>query len=265
MTVLGNAIPTASTAVLRAITHPLQPARMLGAAVLLITLATLYCQIWCLVAFQLTPQMPMPIEASVAWSFGVVVPWLTCFELCKRGREMAKSPALRAVLVLLIFVAAGFFSVVLELGLDQLLDGRATRPLAFQIAAQLPPAMLTGGLLLIAAFLREQRIDAQQTESRNALGQLLAREAEIEWIEAAGNYVEAHGGGRVTLHRVTMREVERALDPASFARIHRSVIVKAAQVEARVLDGGTPAVRLKSGKTFRLGSRYGSALYPGAE
>ncbi|MEO6114247.1 MAG: LytTR family DNA-binding domain-containing protein, partial [Sphingomicrobium sp.] len=73
---------------------------------------------------------------------------------------------------------------------------------------------------------------------------------------AAGNYVQVHAGGRTTLHRVTMREVEASLDPAAFARIHRSAIVHISSIEGRVLIGGSAAVRLRDGTLIKIGSRY---------
>lgn len=257
---LGKALPAAGAIFFNAMTIPLRATQLLRAAALLTAFATLYCQIYCAIAFQLTSRMPMPIETSAAWAFGVVVPWLTCFELCKRRRELASASGSRAIILLLIFVASGFLSIVLELGLDQLLGNGPTRPLSLQIAAQLPLALLTGGMLIIGDFLRRHDIEDPQGKSGDVIAEVLAKADDIEWIEAAGNYVEVHGGDRVSLHRVTMRDLERSLDHGRFTRIHRSVIVNAAQVDRRVTLGGAPGVRLRSGKTFKLGSRYSSAF-----
>ena len=48
------------------------------------------------------------------------------------------------------------------------------------------------------------------------------RASEIEWIEAAGNYVKLHVGAETHLFRETMNAVEEKLDPDLFYRIHRS-------------------------------------------
>jgi two-component system LytT family response regulator len=48
---------------------------------------------------------------------------------------------------------------------------------------------------------------------------------EIDWIEAADNYVCLHCGVETHLLRETMSEVEARLAPARFVRIHRSAIV----------------------------------------
>ena len=49
--------------------------------------------------------------------------------------------------------------------------------------------------------------------------------AEIDWIEAFGNYARLHTGQRTHLIRETMATLERALDARRFARIHWSTIV----------------------------------------
>jgi two-component system LytT family response regulator len=49
--------------------------------------------------------------------------------------------------------------------------------------------------------------------------------AEVDWIEACGNYVNVHSGGRAYLLRRPLHHLEQRLDPACFLRAHRSVIV----------------------------------------
>ncbi len=48
---------------------------------------------------------------------------------------------------------------------------------------------------------------------------------EIDWIEAADNYVCIHCGPDTHVLRETMSAVEARLGPAHFVRIHRSAIV----------------------------------------
>ena len=50
--------------------------------------------------------------------------------------------------------------------------------------------------------------------------------AEIEWIEAEGNYVSVHAGKKSHLLRETITCLETQLDPKKFVRIHRSAIVR---------------------------------------
>ncbi|HXN36221.1 MAG TPA: LytTR family DNA-binding domain-containing protein [Opitutaceae bacterium] len=48
---------------------------------------------------------------------------------------------------------------------------------------------------------------------------------EIDWVEAEGDYVKFHVGGRSHMMRGTMAALEARLDPVRFIRIHRSTIV----------------------------------------
>ncbi|MBZ0258490.1 response regulator, partial [bacterium] len=49
--------------------------------------------------------------------------------------------------------------------------------------------------------------------------------SEVDWIEAAGNYVEIHVDDATHLLSETMSNLENKLDPQLFLRIHRSAIV----------------------------------------
>jgi two-component system, LytTR family, response regulator len=48
---------------------------------------------------------------------------------------------------------------------------------------------------------------------------------DIDWIEAAANYVRLHVGKEAHLLRESLTGLEKKLDPARFVRIHRSTIV----------------------------------------
>jgi two-component system LytT family response regulator len=48
---------------------------------------------------------------------------------------------------------------------------------------------------------------------------------DIDWIGAAGNYLELHAGKDIYLLRERISGLEQKLDPAHFIRIHRSTIV----------------------------------------
>ncbi len=54
---------------------------------------------------------------------------------------------------------------------------------------------------------------------------LFLREDEIDWVEAAGNYVRLHVRGTAHVLRQSMKNMERRLDGDVFVRIHRSAIV----------------------------------------
>src|SRR5262249_36098670 len=54
---------------------------------------------------------------------------------------------------------------------------------------------------------------------------------EIDWIDAAENYVQLHCGKTVHLLHVPMNTLERSLDPETFLRIHRSTIVNVGRIK----------------------------------
>jgi two-component system, LytTR family, response regulator len=55
---------------------------------------------------------------------------------------------------------------------------------------------------------------------------LILRVDDVDWVEAAANYVRVHIGAKQYLVRETMTNLETRLDPDRFLRIHRSIIVR---------------------------------------
>jgi two-component system LytT family response regulator len=84
---------------------------------------------------------------------------------------------------------------------------------------------------------------------------------EIEWIEASGNYLRLHVAGAWYLVRETMQAMEGKLDPALFARIHRSTIVNIEQIaELAPSSHGDCSVTLRSGARVTLSRTYREPL-----
>jgi two-component system LytT family response regulator len=87
------------------------------------------------------------------------------------------------------------------------------------------------------------------------------RTAEIDWIEAAGNYVKLHVGNDSHLIRETMNAVETKLSPDMFVRIHRCHIVNIEQVrELQPWFNGEYVVFLKNGTRLTLSRGYRERL-----
>lgn len=86
---------------------------------------------------------------------------------------------------------------------------------------------------------------------------VVLRPEEVEWIEGAGNYVRIHARGEVHLHRQTLAALAARLDPRSFARVHRSAIVRLDAISEieRELSGGR-ALELRSGVRVAVSRRY---------
>jgi two-component system LytT family response regulator len=84
---------------------------------------------------------------------------------------------------------------------------------------------------------------------------------DVEWIGAAGDYVELHVSGRSYLVRETMASLERRLDPAKFLRIHRSRIVQTGGIlELRSIENREFTVRLSDGSEHRSSRTYADRL-----
>jgi two-component system LytT family response regulator len=107
-------------------------------------------------------------------------------------------------------------------------------------------------------------------KSRPKLERFLIREASrsrfvpvsaVEWIEAAGNYLKLHTREAVHLVRGTMKEIEERLDPAHFARIHRTVIVNLDRISyLEPWSHGDQLVVLESGARLTASRRFRDRL-----
>ncbi|HPA81639.1 MAG TPA: LytTR family DNA-binding domain-containing protein [Thermoanaerobaculales bacterium] len=85
--------------------------------------------------------------------------------------------------------------------------------------------------------------------------------SDVEWIEAAGDYVRLHVGSRYYLVRVSMAHLEEALDPGAFGRIHRAAIVRLDRVREVVpTHHGDAEVHLANGTVLKLSRSYRDAF-----
>lgn len=84
---------------------------------------------------------------------------------------------------------------------------------------------------------------------------------EINWIEAADNYVRLHAGRDSHLLRETMNSLENRLNPDNFLRIHRSRIINIRQIkELRPLFRGEYDIMLRDGTRLESGRGYRDKL-----
>ena len=86
---------------------------------------------------------------------------------------------------------------------------------------------------------------------------MFLRTDEIDWLEAADNYVRVHVGGESHLLRETLGALEARLDPARFMRIHRSTVVNIDRVkELQPWFHGDYIVILQDGSRLNLSRTY---------
>jgi len=89
----------------------------------------------------------------------------------------------------------------------------------------------------------------------------VVRTQDVDWIAAAGDYVEFHSKGRCYLLHESMNSIEQKLDPQQFLRIHRSRIVRLDLIqEAQTIDNREYRVRLTDGSEHRSGRTYANRL-----
>ena len=119
---------------------------------------------------------------------------------------------------------------------------------------------------------RDPRLDALmqflQAPSRPEYPQLLAVKsgdqyrfvevADIDWIEADGNYIRLHMGAQERLVHKSLAEMdEQLLDPAKFVRIHRSTIVNLSRIATvEPLFNRELSVALKDGTRLVCSRRF---------
>lgn len=79
----------------------------------------------------------------------------------------------------------------------------------------------------------------------------------IDWIDAAGDYMCVHAGGRTYVLRETMKTLESILDPQVFQRVHRSTIVNVQRVRRlRPHTNGEYFLTLQDGQEIKLSRSY---------
>jgi two-component system LytT family response regulator len=87
------------------------------------------------------------------------------------------------------------------------------------------------------------------------------RVVDIDWIEAAGVYVNLHVAGKELLYRAALNELVDKLDPMRFIRVHRSVIVNIESIlQLEPISHGEFEVVLKDNSRARVSRTYRAQL-----
>ena len=116
-------------------------------------------------------------------------------------------------------------------------------------------------LLALVKDLRRDQPRAERLVVKSGGRLFFLRAEEIDWVEAAGNYVRLHVGTTSHLLRETMNAIEGRLDPEKFFRIHRSRIVNMERIqELQPWLNGEYAVLLRTGTRLTLSRGYREKL-----
>jgi two-component system, LytTR family, response regulator len=123
-----------------------------------------------------------------------------------------------------------------------------------------------GGLGALLEQLARERGPAQPPRPRRWLDWVMVkargrvefvRTADIDWIEAEGNYVRLHAGKKAWLVREKIGALEERLDPDAFLRVHRSSIVQVDRMaELHPMVAGDGILVLRDGTQVKLSRGY---------
>lgn len=209
---------------------PVPPVRLALFSVGIATAVALYC-----LGYTTLAGRPETVAQSFGWALVNVLPWIPALEFAKRaerwtGAALALAGGLVGSLILGI--------LIFEPG-----------SLVFEAWRRLPAL---AAIAVVAVALRWSSHRA--TRAANDPLPLLPRQ--IEWVQAAGNYVELRAGGRTIVHRSSISATERDLAEHGFVRIHRSTLVRRDRI-ARVRPQD---VVLIDGTSLKIGKRYRSDI-----
>lgn len=197
--------------------------------------AVLGTVVYCLLYTALSGEPESPVGATL-WAVVNVLPWVIAFEAAKRSGTMRGAASALAVAL-----AASLLTDLALGGADSLI---------FELVRRIPALLAVSGLLLLGHLLNARTAEAASST------ELPLTPAQIDWIAAAGNYVELHGCGRTIVHRTSLAALERRLAGEGFVRIHRSTLVRRDRIaRVRPLD-----VLLADGTSLKVGHRYRARL-----
>jgi DNA-binding LytR/AlgR family response regulator len=198
-----------------------------------VAVAALLVAFYCL-AYTSLAGRPETLAAGLAWAAANVCPWLVAIEAAKRAPAWPQAAATLAV-ALLASLALGY---LLQVSDDAL---------GFEIIRRAPALAAAA---VIVALIRSG------VGHRQSAAELPLLPRQIDWIRAAGNYVELRANGRTIVHRSSIRATEQALAGHGFVRIHRSTLVRRDRI-ARVRPQD---VVLHDGTHLKVGNRYRASL-----
>ena len=188
------------------------------------------------------------------------IAWLTArLPVEGTGRALALAAHLGAGWLLATVKMTLFFAV-------GELSGAAGLPFADVLAVDLDVEFVTLVALACLAHLMRLKLrraipapaaPAGHFAVRDPAGFRLIRPQEILWADSQGNYARLHTPGGRHLIRSTMAALEQALDPASFVRIHRRLIVNVEHIARVERSGpGTYRLHLADGSELRSARSY---------
>ena len=222
------------------IERPLSWRQAAIAGSLLVVAGAVYCLAYTLSqGFVENPLVPL------AWALANLLPWLAAFELAKRN----PGPGPLATII----AGAALLSLLLETGLGFIATPASPGALGFELLRRVPGAVLVLFLLVLGRSLNGRSAARDGAAAAPPLP-LLA--PQIDWIRAAGNYLEFHCPAGLVLRRMTIKQAEAALAAQGFVRIHRSLLVNGSRISRLHRGKLADEVELLDGTRLRVGGAY---------
>lgn len=127
------------------------------------------------------------------------------------------------------------------------------------------------GIIAVYRHLRRRHADAAVATAgaappgrmlvQTGSGERLLDVMQIDYLQAARNYVSVHAAGREYIVRETLANLEARLAPGSFIRTHRSYLVNLERIaEVRPTDAGAYEIRIEGGATIPLSRGFRDAV-----
>jgi DNA-binding LytR/AlgR family response regulator len=219
---------------IEALYRPLRGESVLLTAAGLIVATAVYC-----IAYNSLAGQRESLAQALLWGLVNIAPWYLAFEAAKRVESAAG-----IVSALASALAASMLLQFLTSGISEL---------GFELVRRIP------ALVLVLALLASGRLlaSARAVPVPQGKGRLPLSPNQVDWVSAAGNYVELRAQGRTILHRAPLSHVQAELERHGFVRIHRSILVRRERI-ARVRPRD---VVLEDGTCLRTGKRYRASLH----
>lgn len=132
---------------------------------------------------------------------------------------------------------------------------------ALESLRQNRPEQITAQLSALLSDIRPPAKYLERLAVKSSGKVVFLKVEDLDWIEAADNYVDLHWGNESLMHRETMSALEQQLPPNKFMRISRSSIVNVDRIkELQPLFHGEYAVILRNGVRLTLSRTYRDKL-----
>jgi hypothetical protein len=227
--------------------------------------------IYCLVYNQLVLVTPTSFMNSFLWSLREYSAWLVItpllfFSLRRTYRPMNPVP-------IRLYGLLGSTALLVALLVHLVIDIHPQYPSTLANAVDIFPSQLAVTCLLITLWHLCFRPASQPQHTTNSPansndtvrvlkgnGEAVVSWASVDFISAAGNYMELSCADEKYLLRITLKELEQKLPAQQFIRVHRSHIVNITAIRRIGSQNGNGFVELRNHHIVPLSKGYKPAL-----